>query len=92
MKKNLLILLLLIATAFSSQVLSQQYSVRTNILNAFAKGPSITFGKQINKHNQLLVTYSFGKFAPFFFDDYYKYATANAEYRWEGKSYSKFSE
>lgn len=90
MKKNILLLIILIFEGgFSSEVLSQNNSIRTNLLNLVAKGPSLTFGKSIKKHSEILLTYSLGSFSPFFTEDFYKYSTVHAEYRRKEISYSK---
>jgi hypothetical protein len=62
---------------------AQEYSVRTNILNLFAKGPSVAVGKQIFTNSETLLTFSTGKFSPFFYLDKYSFITAHLENRWE---------
>ena len=91
MGKNIqLLITLILFTAFTSKALCQNYSIRTNLFNLVAKGPSVTFGKKIKENSEILVTTSFGRFAPFFTVDSYKYATVHAEYRLKDHNYSDF--
>lgn len=90
MKRTLCVLLFLTGSAFTFPVLAQEYSIRTNVLNIIARGPSVTFGKNMNKHSGLLLTWSFGRLAPFFLEDSYKYSTLHAEYRWHNPHYTKW--
>lgn len=62
-------------------VRAQSWSIRSNILNLLAKGPSVTIGKKLNPTHKLVVTYSSGTFKPFGWEDYYHYKTVHAEYR-----------
>ena len=66
---------------FVANAFSQEYSIRTNLFNLAAKGPSIGFGKYLKNNTEILVTYSNGHFAPFLTEDYYKYSTIHLEYR-----------
>ncbi len=82
MKKILLpFIMLMLVKNFTSTVFSQSYSIRTNILNLVAKGPSVTVGKNVTDHSEVLLTYSLGNFTPFFSVDSYKYSTVHLEYR-----------
>lgn len=81
MKKILLLIILIPAIGFISPVLSQNYSIRANLLNLVAKGPSVTLAKDLKEHSEILLTYSSGRFIPFYTEDYYKYSTIYAEYR-----------
>lgn len=91
MKRNLpLLVLSLLFTVFYSKAFSQDYSVRSNLLNLIAKGPSVTFGKNIKEHAEVLLTYSEGGFSPFLTVDSYKYKTIHSEYRWKDIHYSKW--
>src|SRR5688500_15375071 len=77
----LLVIIMILIEGFTSTVLSQDYSIRTNVLNLVAKGPSVALGKNINDNSEVLLTYSSGSFRPFFFEDSYKYSTIHLEYR-----------
>ena len=91
MKKNILLLITFVLfTAFTSSVLCQDYSIRTNLFNLIAKGPSLTIGKRVKENSEILLTTSFGKFAPFLTVDYYKYATVHAEYRLKDHNLTDF--
>src|SRR5687768_15715526 len=81
MKKLIPLLVLILIEGFASSVLSQDYSIRTNVLNLVAKGPSVALGKNIKDNSEMLLTYSSGSFRPFFFEDSYKYSTIHLEYR-----------
>lgn len=80
---KLLLFLFALQTMFAVSTFSQNYSVRTNLLNLAAKGPSLGLGKYLNENSEILFTFSNGKFEPFLTVDSYKYSTAHLEYRWE---------
>jgi hypothetical protein len=93
MRRNLLLLTIYIIVACSpARLLSQDHnkSIRTNLLNLAAKGPSVTFGKSIGDRSEILLTYSLGKFSPFLTEDFYRYFTAHIEYRKKDDTYSNF--
>ena len=75
--------LLVLQTISITNTFSQQYSIRTNLFNLAAKGPSFAFGKYINENTEILLTFSNGNFAPFINEDSYKYSTGHVEFRWE---------
>lgn len=81
MRKKQLFFIVIFYCSFTLQ--AQEYSVRTNVLNLFAKGPSIALGKQIFTNSETLLTFSQGKFSPFFIVDKYSFITAHLENRWE---------
>ncbi len=83
MRTEFIFTLLFIQLAFCSNTFSQGYSIRTNLFNLAAKGPSLTFGKYSKNNSQILFTYSTGHFSPFFREDYYKYSTLHIENSWE---------
>lgn len=77
------IIFILFYFLFAANAFSQNYSIRTNIFNLVAKGPSVGFG-YLKNNKQIFLTYSTGKFSPFFTEDYYKYSTLHLEHRWPG--------
>jgi hypothetical protein len=80
-KQYKLLLLFVFFSFQDSNSNAQNFSIRTNILNLIAKGPSVTFGKYLKNNSEALLTFSSGHFAPFLADDYYKYSTVHIEYR-----------
>ncbi len=79
--KSLFIIFILIAFFPKAQNLS----LRTNVLNLLAKGPSLAIGKQIIKNSESLLTFSKGTFAPFLRKDVYRYTTVHVENRWKDR-------
>ena len=84
-KINFLILFFILG--FYLKTSSQGYSVRTNLFNLVAKGPSIAFGKYLKNNSEVIVTFSAGHFAPFLTTDYYRYLTTHIEYRKKSGNY-----
>lgn len=75
------IILFFVSILLHERTIAQKYSIRTNLLNLIAKGPSFTTGKYLNNNSEVLLTFSSGHFIPFLTEDYYKYATIHIEYR-----------
>lgn len=90
MKRYIIPIVLILAGGLVSPALSQQYSLRTNVLNLAARGPSVTLGKIISQHNEVLLTYSSGSFQPFLREDYYRYATVHVQYHWKTQNSSQW--
>ncbi|SRR5258706_15245045 len=75
------IMLFLFSTLLYEKTIAQKYSIRTNLLNLIARGPSLTTGKYLKNNSEVLLTFSSGHFSPFLFEDYYKYSTVHIECR-----------